>query len=359
MLPEFQIKKPRKSGMKILLLAVFLLVAFGIGIISYSYVKINKPSSSVSVPVSFSVPKGASTRDVGESLEEKNLVGSSFLFTMYALMTNANGKIQAGDYSLDRNMTMKQILNVLTSGKVTRNEKKVTLVEGWTNKQVQAELVEKGLVTNSNFEAALNAEYDYDFADAAKKFDYEGFLFPDTYSFDASYSAEDIVKRMLKNFDSKLTAQMRADMKAKDLTIEDAIIMASIIEREVGRSSSVNITSDVSATMQQERENVASVFYNRLNINMALQSDATVNYITGKNDRQAKFEDIKINSPYNTYVNTGLPPGPISNPGIGSITAAIYPAHTDYIYFLSKPSGEAVFAKTLDEHNANRAKYLD
>jgi UPF0755 protein len=110
--------------------------------------------------------------------------------------------------------------------------------------------------------------------------------------------------------------------------------------------------------MQKEREIVASVFYNRLEIGMALESDATVNYVTGKGDRSATIADTKIKSPYNTYQVKGLPPTPIANPGLGSLEAAINPATTDYIYFLNKPDGEAVYAKTLAEHNANRQKYL-
>jgi len=110
--------------------------------------------------------------------------------------------------------------------------------------------------------------------------------------------------------------------------------------------------------MQRERELVASVFYNRLDINMALESDATVNYVTGKSDRSATIEDTKIQSPYNTYQTRGLPPTPISNPGIGSIMAAINPADSDYLYFLNSPEGVAYFARTLAEHGENRQKYL-
>jgi UPF0755 protein len=359
MLPEFEIKETRRSGKKIFLLALFLIIIISIVFLLFAYIKIHKPSSSESAPVTFSVPKGASTKDVGISLQEKDLVSSTYLFVVYALFEGANGKIQAGDYLLDRNMSMADILNSLTSGKVTRNEKRITIVEGATNKQIENILKEKGLVTSNSFQSALSEDYDFDYNDLGQTFSFEGFLFPDTYTFDANYTAEDIVSRMLKNFESKITDQMLADMQKKNLSMKEVIILASIIEREVGRSSSVKITDQVKATMQKEREYVASVFYNRLEIGMALQSDATVNYITGKNDRRANLEDIKVNSPYNTYVVKGLPPGPISNPGLDSIRAAIYAPDTDYLYFLSDPNGVAYFGRTLEEHNANRQKYLD
>jgi UPF0755 protein len=359
MTPEFQITSPRRSGRKIVGLTVFLVVVFVAGFSVYAYAKIHRSGSSESMPVTFSVPKGATTREVGAGLKEKNLIDNNLIFVGYSLMRGANGKIQAGDYQLDRKMNMKEILETLTSGKVSKNLKTVTIVEGATNDQIEKRLVDNGLVTEGQFEDALNKSYDFNFADDAREVDYEGYLFPDTYQFDATWNAEQIVERMLRNFDAKFTDQMVADMEAKNLSMKEVVILASIIEREVGRSSSVDLTEAVRETMQREREQVASVFYNRLEIDMALQSDATVNYVTGKSDRQAQFSDLEVDSPYNTYKYTGLPPGPISNPGIDSIRAAIYPADTDYLYFLSDISGKAYFGRTLDEHNANRARYLD
>jgi UPF0755 protein len=150
---------------------------------------------------------------------------------------------------------------------------------------------------------------------------------------------------------------MIQDMLGSGKNLKDVIILASIIEKEVGRNQANLTQADLDA-MQKERTEVASVFYNRLEAGMPLESDATVNYITGKKDRQVLLSDTKIDSPYNTYMNRGLPPGPISNPGIGSIMAAIYPADTNYLYFINKPNGEAVFAATYPEHIANIQKYL-
>ncbi|MBX4188227.1 MAG: endolytic transglycosylase MltG [Candidatus Doudnabacteria bacterium] len=348
-----------KSSKKIIALILFFVLVFAVGFLIYAYVKVHRPSNSDSSPVVFSVPKGATTREVAQSLESKGIINSDFIFTAYSMLEGANGKIQAGDYQLDRNMSMKQILEALVSGKVTRTLKRVTIVEGAMNSQIKSILVDQGLATPSQFDEAVDTDHDFKFNDQARGNKFEGYLFPDTYQFDVTWDAEQIIERMLANFESRITDQMLTDIQVKDLNMKDVIILASIIEREVGRSSSVQITQEVNDELQREREQVASVFYNRLESKMPLQSDATVNYITGKNDRQALFTDLEVDSPYNTYKYAGLPPGPISNPGIGAIRSVIYPADTDYLYFLSDENGKAYFGKTLEEHNSNRARYLD
>jgi UPF0755 protein len=359
MLPIYQIERPKRSVKRIVFLAVFLLLVLGGAFTIYANIKIHRPASTGSETVTFSVPKGATTSDVAGSLEEKRLISGSTLFVLYAKFTGVSGKIQAGDYMLNTNMSMKQIAETLASGKVTRNVKRVVILEGWTNSQVQGKLKELGLVTDQTFTDAVSSEHGFAFAAEAKLSDYEGYLFPDTYQFDADLDAGGIIQAMLSNFEGKITDQMLFDMKTKNLSMKEVVTMASLIESEVGRAASVQLTSDVRATMQREREIVASVFYNRLGMDMALQSDATINYITRNGDRRAQLSDLEIDSPYNTYKYTGLPPGPISNPGIDSIRAAIYPADSSYVYFLHDPSGVAYFARTLEEHNSNREKYLE
>lgn len=342
-----------------MLLILFLVLVLGGAFLVYAFAKIHRPPSTESVVVTFSVPKGATTRQVGSELKEKGLIDNVYLFVGYAMLQDANGKIQAGDYTLDKNMSMGKMLDVLTSGLVTRNEKKVVLLEGWSNKQVIAKVDESGLATEEQFNDALELNYNFKFSDFGQTISYEGFLFPDTYQFSANLDAEDIIQRMLTNFESRITDQMLEDMQRKNLSMQDVVTLASIVEREVGRAFNVQLTPTVLATMQKERETVASVFYNRLEIDMPLQSDATVNYATGKSDRRALLSDLETDSPYNTYANQGLPPGPIGNPGLNSIRAVIYPADTDYLYFLNNQEGTAYFGKSLDEHNSNRQKYLD
>lgn len=356
---EYQIEQPKKSLVKLVSLLVLLLLVVAVVFVVYFFTKINRGASDQSFPVAVTISKGLSTKQIASQLSESNVIRNPNIFLIYSIFTDASDKIQAGDYVLDRKMSIVEIVDVLTAGKVTRQVKKLTLIEGWTNKQFAESMEKRGIDTQSNFDLASKNDYSFKFLDIAKPFGYEGFLFPDTYEIPKDGGANELIAHALENFESKIKDKMLQDIQARNLSLKDVIILASIIEREVGRSSSVELTEEVLATMQRERELVASVFYNRLKLGMMLQSDATVNYVTGKSDRQATFEDLEIDSNYNTYKYAGLPPGPIGNPGLDSIMAAIYPAQSDYLYFLSKPSGEAVFGKTIEEHNLNRAKYLD
>jgi len=202
------------------------------------------------------------------------------------------------------------------------------------------------------------SQFDFKFIEDAKSFNYQGFLFPDTYQIGKNDGAGSLAQKMLSNFENKFTDQMLSDTKAAGRSLKDIIILASIIEKEVGRNKET-ITQAEKEIMQQERELAASVFYNRLAVGHALEADATINYIFGHTGGIPTLDQVKTQSPYNTYLNPGLPPGPIANPGLGSIMAAIYPAQSGYFYFINKSDGEAVFAQTLAEHNVNKAKYLN
>jgi UPF0755 protein len=355
---EYKIEDPKRSRKKIALLIILLLIIFGAAWSVYFFTKINRGASDNSLPAEVVIEKGASTGQIAKKLAAQNIIQSPRIFVLYATYRHAAGKIQAGTYTLDAKMSIVEIIDILTAGKVTRNDKKVTVIEGWNNQQLAAYLQERGIATADEFAAALKQDYDFKFSDAAKQFGYEGFIFPDTYEIAKDAGAAALIQQALKNFEKKFTDQMLADMNARGLSLSDVIVMASIIEKEVGRNTTGSLSQQDVDALAQERKLVASVFYNRLQLGMMLQSDATVNYITGGNDPSVSAEDLQIDSKYNTYKYAGLPPGPIGNPGMDSILAAIYPADSDYLYFLSKPDGTAVFAKTLDEHNANKAKYL-
>jgi len=355
---EFEVKTPAYSRRKIIGLATLLVVAGAIATGVYFYIKISRPASFNSNPVTFTVERGSSAQQIADQLGQEGIVRSPRVFTVYVYLTGSASKIQAGQYLLDRRMTMEEILSVLTAGQVQLSDQRVTVIEGWTNRQIATNLAQKNIVSAEDFNAALGQNYDFRFDQDAHAFRYEGFLFPDTYSLRADQDAADLIQQMLTNFENKLPADLLADLERKNLDIGDVVIIASIVEKEVGRNKD-RITSDDVEAMNEERRLVASVFYNRLEIGMALQSDATVNYVTGGGRRRATADDIAIDSPYNTYRVGGLPPGPISNPGLESIRAAINPADSDYLYFINKIDGEAVFARTLDEHNRNIAEYLD
>ncbi len=241
----------------------------------------------------------------------------------------------------------------------------ITLIEGWTIKDMADYMENQKLVKSENF-LALTQNFAIDdyplLAQNPQGAGLEGFLFPDTYRIfkpkaDFSNKAgEELIKKALDNFCKKITPDMLSDIKARNLTLFDVVTLASIIEKETGRNA---ITPQQKQILDEERKIIAGIFYNRLNIGMALESDATINYITGRNNPSPTQEDLSVKSHYNTYKNKGLPPGPISNPSLSSIIAAIYPAQTGYFYFLHKqPSGEAVFSKTFEEHIKNKFKYL-
>ncbi len=356
---EYQIDKPRAGLLKIVLLAVILLIATAAVLISLYLTKAYQPGSHDSFPTQLTVAKGDTTRETAYSLRDKKVISNANIFMVYVYLHGASGKIQAGNYELDRNMSIAEIVDVLTHGKVVSNARNVTVIEGLTNAQIGTYLAQRQIAPDAAAWTGVlaNDNFDFKFSGSAKAFNYQGFLFPDTYKLGKDETLEMLAEKMLVNFESKVTDQMISDLDKRGRTLADAIIMASIIEKEVGRNKDV-ITDEDLDVMQKERELVASVFYNRLEVGMALESDATVNYVTGKNDRSAAISDTKVKSPYNTYQNQGLPPGPIANPGIGAIMAAIYPAESDYLFFLNSPEGVAYFAKTLAEHNENRAKYL-
>jgi UPF0755 protein len=244
----------------------------------------------------------------------------------------------------------------------------ITLIEGWSVQEFANYLDKKGLIKAADF-LALEQNYNVNpyplLASKPAKADLEGFLFPDTYNiYTPSATAgpthaetgDQIIKKTLDNFALKFTPQMQAQAQKLNMSIYQIVTLASIIEKETGR----NITS---ATDQQrldnEREIIAGIFYNRLKADMPLQSDATINFITKKNQPAASAQDLNIDSLYNTYKYKGLPPGPICNPSLSSLKAALFPQTTAYFYFLHKqPSGEAVFSQTYEQHLQNKAKYL-
>ncbi len=229
-----------------------------------------------------------------------------------------------------------------------RPEKVITIIEGWNIKQIDNYLSEQGLAKDQKIATFKVKDYqaDYSFlADAPAKADLEGYLFPDTYRVFASTTADEIVRKMLDNFESKVNQEMLTEISRQKKTLHQVVTMASIVEKEV--------------TSRKDMKIVAGIFWDRIKNGQALESCATLAYILGENKPQYTYEDTRIDSPYNTYINRGLTPGPIANPGLNAISAAIYPTYTDYNYFLSRPdTKETVFSRTYEEHTANKQKYL-
>lgn len=235
----------------------------------------------------------------------------------------------------------------------------LTFLEGWTNQEIAEYLEKQNLVTAKEFLAEskkINWDKYKNTLPTQAKNNLQGFLYPDTYRVFKSLSnrdltssqeaASDITEKMLDNFTKKLPTNAENLAKAQGLSLYEAVILASIVEKE-------------SNNFPEEKNIIAGIFYNRLNIGMPLQSDATVNYATGKSEASPSLDDLEVNSPYNTYKNKGLPPTPIANPGSKSLLAVLQPKKTDYFFYLhNQKTGEPVYAKTFEEHIKNKQKHL-
>ena len=341
--------KPIKNRWMVLFFGAALAVmAAGVAVTAYGYYEIFAPVDKNSAAlVEFSVAKGIGVKEISWQLEKAELIRSARWFQVYVWYKKQGSAMQAGNYALGQNFNAPEIVGTITGGKVVPNEIRITFPEGFSNQQIIARLGEQELPASSALGGETIGDYQVQYkflSDAPAGASLEGFLFPDTYIFDHDDKSSAIIKKFLDNFDKKLAPGLREQISRQGKKIYDIIVLASIVQQE--------------AINEQDMPSIAGVFANRLRLGMALESDATINYVTGKKDRQPLYDDLKIKSLYNTYLNRGLPPGPIANPGIEAIKAAISPAATDYLYFLHPLDGETVFSKTLEEHNRNKAKWL-
>ncbi len=311
----------------------------------------------------FIIKQGEGVNQISKNLKDEDLLDSSFIFETLLWLKGAENKVKAGDYKIKDTWSISELINALISGKTIENETNITIIEGW-NLQDIADYLEKQNIAkannfldivgypaidynqNSDLPKPKDFSDDYPFlASKPKNLSLEGYLFPDTYRIYKNATIEDIVRKMLDNFGQKITPEMMTDIKKQGKNLHEILTLASIIEKE--------------ANTLENKKRVAGVYYNRLAKGIALQADPTVNYITGKTTDRPTYEDLENDNPYNTYLYPGLPPGPITNPGLDSITAAIYPEKNDYYYFINTPGGDMVFSKTFEEHKQNRLKYFN
>jgi UPF0755 protein len=306
-----------------------------------------QPSYAREGPVTIQVAKGESFRAIGARLSQESLIKSIAVFKTYSILTGNARKFQPGVYELASTMSVPQIVDYITAG--GKSEVTVKIIEGWTVKDVDAVLASSGVITPG---ALLN----FPFKDLAPQYPFlndsslEGFLFPDTYNFELGSSPETVIRKMLETFDIKVWRPFLSNQtNQKDWY--NSLILASYLEREV--------------VSEADRKIVAGIVLRRLKIGMPLQIDATVSYTkcaksfaSCANPAITK-DDLKVVSPYNTYLNAGWTPSPIANPGRAAVQAALSPQTSAYLYYLTdSKTGKTIFSKTLDEHNTNRAKYL-
>ena len=330
--------------MRKLLLAVVLLAAVGYGgsrVYDSLRYQVDTPISTQSQPVTIKVSSGESPTEVASDLAAKGLIRSSFVFEYYLKFSGARSRIQAGEHQLNRNMNMPRIAEALAV--TTVEQLTVTIPEGYTAAKTAEAVEQSGLGAARDYLAAERdpALWQQDFlAGRPAGADLEGYLYPDTYSLDRGAGVKDLINRQLAQFGRVLTPELRrraaeATAARPAQSIQSVVILASIVERE--------------ANKDPDRPRVCSVYYNRLAQGIPLQADATVLYALGVWKKQVLLEDLKVQSPYNTYIHTGLPPGPIANPGAPSLRACVEPEKTDYLFYFTDKQGVTRFARTLDE----------
>lgn len=328
---------------------LFFILVFGVSVATY-FIGISMPSKN-SEETLVVVKSGDSVDNVSALLKERKLISSQIIFKAYLFITGRVDKIQPGEYYFKQTNTQK-VADKITESGLAKNELSVTFLEGWSKEEMADYLEKNGLAFKDNF-LALTGSTDtrsflpdkkYDFlADKPITANLEGYLFPDTYRIYEDASAQEIIDKMLTNFGSKITPEMKETLASQEITIYEALTLASIVEKE--------------AQTKDDKKTIAGIFFNRLRLGKKMESDATVNFITGKKTTQPSLADLAVDNLYNTYIYSGLPPGPICNPGLDAIEAAIYPQKTDYLFFLNTPAGNVIFSKTGEEHLANKNKY--
>ncbi len=323
---------------------VVILLALLVAWQSYRF-WLSAPANNAEVEI-ITVEEGEGFSTVAEDLFNHELIASKFWFKVYGRLTGASGNVQVGDFSLQKGMSYTKIVDTLLLADT--EEVTITIPEGFTLDQIGALVVEKFDVSEAEWGVLTGMESpfeEHEFVVKAEKpdnVDLEGYLFPDTYRFFADATGEEIVQKLLNTMQTRFEEN---DLELPEgMTIHEMLTLASILEREV-RSP-------------EDKAIVADLFLRRLEIGMALQADSTVNYVTGRDTPSISLADRDIDSLYNTYLYPGLPPGPISNPGLDSLKAVAKPTPNSYYYFLTTPEGEVIYAISHDEHVRNKELYL-
>lgn len=334
--------------MRKLITLVVVVLAFGFSAnTAYGWYQgqINSAAGKSSTPVKFTITPGESADQIAQDLQQKHLIRDQTVFLLYVRVTGARAKFEAGDYILRQNMSMAQIVQVLEHAVASQLE--VKFLEGWTIHQMGLWLQQNTKIgTADQFVAAAKGSWTQDFlATRPAGADLQGYLFPDTYSVDQNATVQDVIRTQLAEFGKVFTPQWRAAIKQAAPgrpaeSIENIVILASIVQLE--------------ANVQMP--DACSVYYNRLAANMPLQVDATILFAEGRTGAITD-QDRQLDSPYNTFLHAGLPPGPIGNPGAQALSACVNPPKTGYFYYFTDRQGTTHFEATLDQFNADVSRY--
>lgn len=346
-------KKPARRIRRFLTaLLVLLLLAAGSAAGIFLFVRQSLQPTEPGEEIVFTIEPGTHSAQIAEDLEAHGLIRNADVFKIYLRLKNEGHRFQAGDYALRPGMEPDEIIAKFNAGDVIEEPTvRITIPEGHTIWQIAGLVEESGLMGSSEFLELTSDPSRYPDtlaaqipADKPYKHVMEGYIFPETYEFPLDASGEEIVARMLEELERKLKtlpSDWQTRMESLGLSFHEVLTVASLIEKEVA--------------VEEERALVAGVIYNRLEQNMPLQIDATVQYALDEPKERLLYEDLEVDSPYNTYKYSGLPPGPIASPGIRSIEAALYPEETSYLYYVTKKDGTAehYFAETYEEHLDN------
>ncbi len=314
------IKLAQNRKIAIIFFAVFFVLIFILGLINT-----NCPGEDKIVVIE----KGLGSDETAQALKDNGIINSKWGFVFYLWIKGYVNHIQAGEYLLNSGMSVPEIAKKIVNGEVNKNYVTITIPEGWDIKKIEARLKENGVISKDEKILSEN----------------EGYLFPDTYYFNKDSGVDVVIKKMRDNFLKKISGISNDLLTDSSMKLRNAVIMASIIEKEV--------------KTDEDKAIVSGIFWKRIENNIALQSCATIAYILGIDKAQYTYADTRVKSPYNTYLNVGLPPGPINNPGLSSIKAALNPQKTDYWYFLNASDGTIIYSRTAEEHNINKTKYID
>ncbi len=302
--------------------------------------------------VAFRIEPGETAATIGPRLQQMGLIRDAGLFSLVVRYRGVGSTLQVGDYQISPSMTMGEIITELQHGRSAGVL--VTIPEGWRMEQVAAKLEEAGMGKSDDYLALMRkSDFPYSWLKERPKGapeSLEGFLFPDTYEFPADATPAAVVDIMLRNFERKVAPELRREMATHNLGFYEALVLASIVERE--------------AVVPEERPTIAAVFLTRLDHGMYLQADPTVVYAKGLDPQTRRWwmpmqetDSKSVESPYNTFLYGGLPPGPICSPGLASLEGVARPDSTNYLYFVAKGDGSHVFAETFEEHLENVRKY--
>lgn len=340
----------RKNRIVPAILCIIILAAVCTAAALYYVNTLGNPyDESMTETVTVDIPTGSGTEAIGEILQSNGLISSSQKFKLLSRLEGNDGKYKAGSYLLSPSMSSQQMMEIIISG--DSNTCRFTIQEGLTAEQTADKLAADNLINKDAFMAEIqNGSFDYRFMTlipSDKENILEGFLYPETYEIFTTASEHDIIDKMLSQFDKLVTDEYYDRAAELGYDMYQIVTIASLIERET--------------LFTDERPVVASVIYNRLAINMPLQIDATVQYALPEHKSRLNNNDLKVNSPYNTYEHTGLPPGPICSPSISSIEAALYPESTNYYYYVlsAQNNGSHKFSNTYEEFLKNKREYIN